>query len=74
MFALIGLSQAIKSVFMTLTEIAALIIKLAANGGRGYFYFVFVDENQHSLSRRLTVTSSSDPRRRTEASDVISRN
>lgn len=69
---LIGLSQAIRSVFMTLTEMAALIIKLAANGG--YFYFVFVDENQHSLSRRLTVTSSSDPRRRTEASDVISRN
>lgn len=63
---LIGLSQAIKSVFMTLTEIAVLIIKLAANGGAFFlfFFFFFDHENRHSLSHRLTVTSSSDPSER----------
>lgn len=39
---LIGLSQAIKSVFMTLTEIAVLIIKLAANRGSFFSFFLIL--------------------------------
>lgn len=53
-FVLIRLSWAINFVFMTLTEIAVLIIELVAGQTKGVFFFI-LDENRSSVSLRLQI-------------------